>query len=298
MARITDLLARGRSLSIELWPPRSAAAEERLEAALLDLSQLDPTFTSITYGAGGSTRERTHDLVVRLRSEGRTEPMAHLVCAAHRRGELIEILERYRDAGVENVLALRGDPPLDSSGPLDDGDLEHAIELVELAKEVGDFCVAVAAHPEVHPDAVDLETDRRWLAAKLKVADFAITQFFFRAEDYFELVDDLAAMGVDRPVVPGIMPITNAHTVAKMAELSGCVVPAELAGRIADVADRPEEVRRLGVEAATVLCEKLLAEGVPGLHFYTMNQSTATREICENLGLGRATVGGTPAGDR
>lgn len=285
MTRIDDLLREGTRLSVELWPPRSERAAQRLEAALDALAVLRPAFTSITYGAGGSTRERTHDLVVRLQKEGRTTPMAHLVCAAHRRRELVEILSRYRLAGVENVLALRGDPPLSAAAPLPEGELRHAIELAALAKQVGDFCVAVAAYPEGHPDSPDLDTDRRRLAEKMRVADVAITQFFFRVEDYLRLVDDLGRRGVAKPVVPGVMPITNVRTVQRMAELSGAEVPEEVARRIERVAHRPEEVRRVGVELATELCARLLDEGVPGLHFYTMNDVGATREVVERLGF-------------
>jgi methylenetetrahydrofolate reductase (NADPH) len=285
VTRIDELLRAGPRLSVELWPPRSEGAARRLDAALEALLALRPAFASITYGAGGSTRERTHDLVVRLQEQGRTTPMAHLVCAAHSRRELVEILSRYRRAGVENVLALRGDPPLDASGPLPEGELRHAVELAVLAKEVGDFCVAVAAHPEGHPDSPDLETDRRHLAEKLRVADVAITQFFFRVEDYLRLVDDLGRRGVGKPVVPGVMPIVNARTVKRMAELSGAEVPSEVARRVERVADRPEEVRRVGVEVATELCARLLEEGVPGLHFYTMNDVAATTEIVARLGF-------------
>ncbi|MGH9299295.1 MAG: methylenetetrahydrofolate reductase, partial [Acidimicrobiales bacterium] len=272
---------------VELWPPRSLASEERLEAALVELAEkVQPAFCSITYGAGGSTRERTHELVTRIRREGQMVPMAHLVVAAHTRADLVGILERYREAGVENVLALQGDPPLDSAVPVPTGELRMALELAELAKELGDFCVAVAAHPEGHPDLDDLRTDRRYLAEKLRVADFAITQFFFNPQDYFNLVDDIAALGIDRPIVPGIMPITNVRTVTRMAQMSGRQVPRDLAGRIEAVSDQPDEVRKIGVEVATSLGETLLAGGAPGLHFYTMNQSRATIEVCANLGIG------------
>ncbi|MHB1502382.1 MAG: methylenetetrahydrofolate reductase [Acidimicrobiales bacterium] len=294
MAGISDLRAGARSLSIELWPPRSPEAEQRLDRVLADLEPLHPTFASITYGAGGSTRERTHQLVVRLQQRGAITPMAHLACAGHSRSELARILERYRDAGVENILAIRGDPPLDAVAPagsssvIEQGELVHAIELVELAKEVGPFRVAVAAHPEGHPDSPDLVTDRRYLAEKLKVADFGITQFFFQVEEYLRLVEGLQRLGVDKPLLPGIMPITKFSTVTRMAELSGTKVPASVADRVAAVADRPEEVRRIGVEVAIELGAKLLAEGVPGLHLYTMNQSAATLEIAEALKLGNS----------
>ncbi len=287
MTKISEILPGRRSVSIELWPPRTSTAEERLEAALAELdTAIHPTFCSITYGAGGSTRERTHELVVRLEAAGRCVPMAHLVCAAHSRAELVEILGRYRAAGIENLLALRGDPPLDAPAELATGELVHAVELVELAKSVGDFCVAVAAHPEGHPDSPDRESDRRHLAEKLAIADLAITQFFFEVEDYLSLVDDLSRRGLSKPVIPGIQPITNPRTLVRMAEMSGCAVPEELAARIDAVADRPEEVRKIGVEVATDLGARLLEQGAPGLHFYTMNVAAATVEVCQNLGIG------------
>lgn len=285
MTAIIDLLAKGFSLSVELWPPRSSEAQVRLERSLERLALLKPTFASITYGAAGSTRERTHDLVVAIHESKIMTPMAHLVCAAHRRDELVTILERYKAAGIENVLALRGDPPLDATEDLAEGDLRHAIDLVDLAKEIGDFCVAVGAHPEGHPDALDRATDRRFLAEKLVHADFAITQFFFRSEDYFCLVSDLADQGITKPVIPGIMPITNVKTVSRMTELSGTELPIEVLKRIGAVAEDPDAVRRVGVEIATELCTELVAGGIPGLHFYTMNQVSATLEVCERLDL-------------
>lgn len=287
MARIDALLAQGRCYSFEFFPPRTPEAEAALTTALAELEPLGPSFVSVTYGAGGSTRERTHDLVVQILRATSMTPMAHLTCAGHTRAELHGILARYGDEGVENVLALGGDPPLDSNLP--PGDFRNAIELVELAREVGDFSVGVAAHPELHPRSADRETDRAHLAAKLRRADFAVTQFFFRADAYLSLVDDLARLGVDRPVVPGVMPVTNASQVERFAQLSGADFPVALAERLHAVADRPDEVRRIGVEVATELCADLLDAGAPGLHFYTLNRSTATREIYANLRL-------TPAG--
>ncbi len=285
MARIDELLRSSRSLSIELWPPKTPEALAHLKESLPRLYALRPTFASITYGAAGSTRDRTHDLVVDIHRAARTEPMAHLACFAHRRGELVEILERYVHAGVENVLAVRGDPPREATEPFPAGDLHHAIELVELVKSVAPFCVAVAAHPEGHPSAPDLASDRRRLAAKLDVADFAITQFFFTTADYLRLVEDLAVLGVTKPVIPGIMPITNVKTVNRMTELSGAVIPRSITERLDRVAEDPEAVRAVGIEIATELCRDLVAAGVPGLHFYTMNQVSATVAICDNLGL-------------
>lgn len=277
-------------MSVELWPPRTDEAAARLDATLDRLASLAPDFASITYGAAGSTRDRTHDLVVSLQKERGITAMAHLVCAAHTRSELETVLGRYRDEGIENVLALRGDPPEDGTGALAEGELRHASELVELARSVGPFCVAVAAHPAGHPAAEDLAADRRNLARKLAAADLAITQFFFDRDEYLRLVDDLLALGVDRPVVPGVMPVTSVRTLGRMAALSGAPVPEVLERRVLAAGDDATEVARIGVEVATELCAGLLAAGAPGLHFYTMNQFAATVEICEALGLaGRAT---------
>jgi methylenetetrahydrofolate reductase (NADPH) len=283
MTRIADLLATGRTFSFEFFPPKTPEAEITLEMTLAELELLHPSFVSVTYGAGGSTRERTHDLVVSINANTSMTAMAHLTCAAHRRSDLVDIVTRYRGAGVENILALGGDPPANLDLPL--GDLTYAAELVDLVRSVGPFCVGVAAHPELHPKSLDRSDDRRRLAAKLAMADFAITQFFFRADDYLTMVDDLAALGMDKPVIPGIMPVTNLSSITRMAAMSGAAVPPEVVDRLEAVADEPEAVRRVGVDMATELCQRLLEAGAPGLHFYTLNRSTATREIYANLGL-------------
>lgn len=285
MARIVDLLARGRTFSFEFFPPGSDEGERRLREALHRLEPLRPSFVSVTYGAGGSTRRRTHDLVVDLLRETSMTPMAHLTSIAHTRAEIREIVARYRDAGVENILALRGDPPREEPD-IEIGELRYAHEVVDLVREVGgeQVSVGVATHPEGHPASTDHETDRRHQATKLRHADFGITQFFFRTRDYLRLVDDLAALGVDRPVIAGIMPVTNVTQIERFAELSGAELPVELVDRLR-AADGPEEVRRIGVEVATELCDELMDAGAPGFHFYTLNRSTATREIFENLGL-------------
>jgi methylenetetrahydrofolate reductase (NADPH) len=211
-------------------------------------------------------------------------PMAHLTCVVHSRLELAEILVDFRKAGIQNLLALGGDPPPDDEAGL--GELKHAIELVELARAIGGFSIGVAAHPELHPNSHgDRVFDRDHLAAKLRVADFGITQFFFRLRDYTGLVEDLAARDVHKPVLPGIMPITNLANVRRMAQLSGCDVPPEVVARLEAAGDEPGDVRRAGIDMATELCQQLLDAGAPGLHFYTMNRSTATREIYANLGL-------------
>ncbi len=285
MARITDLLARRRTLSVELWPPRTPDAAERLAASLERLRALSPDFASITYGAAGSTRDRTHEVVVAIHDAGVMTPMAHLTCAAHRRDELVEILLRYRGAGIENILALRGDPPLAAEGPLPAGELAHAAELVELVRELGGFDVAVAAHPTVHPESPDAASDLDHLAHKLGRADFAITQLFFEVGDYLRLVEGLSERGVDKPVVAGIMPVTTLRSLEMMTKLSGAEVPDAFATRVARAGTSPEDVRAVGVELASELAARLLAEGVPGLHFYTMNETRATLEVCANLGL-------------
>jgi len=283
VSRIADLLAAGRTFSFEFFPPRTPEAEITLEMTLAELELLRPSFVSVTYGAGGSTRERTHDLVVSINTSSSMTAMAHLTCSAHTRADLVEILGRYAEAGVENILALGGDPPADLDLPA--GELTYADELVGLARQVGPFCVGVAAHPELHPRSADQASDRARLGAKLARADFAITQFFFRAADYLSMVDDLANLGVDKPVIPGIMPINNLSSIRRMAAMSGAAVPPEVVERVEAVADDPDGVRRVGIDMATELCQRLLDAGAPGLHFYTLNRSTATREIYANLGL-------------
>jgi methylenetetrahydrofolate reductase (NADPH) len=258
-------------------------AEQNLWATIKRLEPLAPSFVSVTYGAGGTTRERTHDLVVTINGTTTMTAMAHLTCAAHTRAELVEVVTRYRDAGVENVLALGGDPPKDLDLP--PGELHHSIELVELIREIGDFAVGVAAHPEPHPRSPSLASDRAHTAEKLALADFAITQFFFDAAHYFDLVDSLRALGVDKPVIAGIMPATSLASIQRMTQLQGSEFPEWLSRKLHAVGDDPQAVRKVGIEEATKLCRELLAGGVPGLHFYTLNRSTATREIYEQLGL-------------
>ena len=290
MAKIADLLAQGRTYSFEFFPPKTDEAERALEKALRELEPLQPSFVSVTYGAGGSTRDRTREIVLGINRDTSMTAMAHLTCAGHTCAQMDEIVAGYRDEGVENLLALAGDPPVLAEGEAaPPSDFRYALELVELIRGIGDFSIGVAAHPELHPrSAGDRAADRDHLAAKLDAADFALTQFFFRADSYFEMVDDLAERGVTKPVVPGIMPVTNPGQVKRFAELAGAEFPADLAARIEAMADDAAAVRRIGVEVATELCRELLDGGVPGLHFYTLNRSTATREIYANLGLATA----------
>ena len=283
MARINDLLAAGRTFSFEFFPPKSDAAQLSLGRTIAELETLHPAFVSVTYGAGGSTRERTRDLVVWMRKETNIAPMAHLTCVGHTRADIDAILDTYQSAGIENILALGGDPPTDPAD-VRPSDYAYALDLVDHLRDRGGFSIGVAAHPEGHPRSASRADDRRFLAEKLRRADFAITQFFFEAGHYVRMVEELAALGVDKPIIPGIMPVTNRSQVQRMAELSGAAFPAWLADRL-DGVDDPDEVRRIGVDAATELCAELLAAGAPGLHFYTLNRSTATREIYANLGL-------------
>ncbi len=282
MTRIADLLAAGRTFSFEFFPPKTDAEQATLARTLVELQPLEPSFVSVTYRGGRSSRQRTHDLVVGMLRTTTLTPMAHLICVAHTRLELAEILVDFRKAGVENLMALGGDPPTDPDAI--EGELRNAVELVELARSIGGFSIGVAAHPLGHPRSTDLATDRDRLVEKMELADFAVTQFFFGIEEYLGLVDDLAARGMHKPVVPGIMPVTTLTSIPRMAQM-GAAVPPEMVARLESFADDPEDVRRCGVELATELCEKLLAEGAPGLHFYTLNRSTATREIYASLGL-------------
>ncbi|MFP5334660.1 MAG: methylenetetrahydrofolate reductase [NAD(P)H] [Actinomycetes bacterium] len=291
--RVHDTLAGlladgGRSYSFEFFPPKDDAAEAQLWLALRRLERLRPTFVSVTYGAGGSTRDRTVRITGRIARETTLTPVAHLTCVGSSRAELRQVVGAYADAGVRNVLALRGDPPGGPGTtwtPHPEG-LDHADQLVELVGELGRFCVGVAAFPERHPESPSLDHDARVLAAKQRAgARFAITQFFFDPADYLRLRDAAAAHGCDMPIIPGIMPVTNLRQVQRFAELSGTAVPAPLVARLEAVADDPSAVRAVGIEAATQLCAALLADDAPGLHFYTLNRSTATLEIYDALGL-------------
>jgi methylenetetrahydrofolate reductase (NADPH) len=283
MARIGDLLAAGRTFSFEFSPPKSASGSMSLGRTIAELEPLKPSFVSVTYGAGGSTREHTRDTVLWAQKETSIPSMAHLTCVGHTRAEIADVIGTYVDAGIENVLALAGDAPKDPADARP-SDYVYALDLIEHLKEIADLSIGVAAHPEGHPRSPDLATDRRHLAEKMRAADFATTQFFFDIDHYLSLVNDLADLGVTKPVVPGIMPVTNIAQVERMAELSGAAFPAWLRERL-ESGTSPEDVRRIGVEAATELSAKLLEAGAPGLHFYTMNKSTATLEIYAQLGL-------------
>jgi methylenetetrahydrofolate reductase (NADPH) len=282
MTTIATLLRAGPTRSFEFFPPRTDDAERRFRAALDELAVLQPSFASVTYGALGSTRERTRELVVDMNEKRRFPTMAHLTCVGHTRADVAALLDQYASAGVRNILALGGDPPAD--GAAAGGDFSYAIELVEMVRaHPAGFCVGVAAHPELHPRSGDRASDRRHLAAKLRAADFAITQFFFRVSDYERLVEELAGLGCDRPVIPGVMPFVSVEGLRRMAAMNRTTIPGHIGARLDAAADDPEAVEALGVEVAVGLCRELTAAGAPGLHLYTLNRSASVMRVLDEL---------------
>ncbi len=284
---LKELIEAGeQSFSFEFFPPKDEAGEEQLWAAVRALEPYHPTFVSVTYGAGGSSRGTTVRVTRRIAQETSLLPMAHLTCVGHTRAELEEILDEYAAAGVHHVMALRGDP---EGGPRaewtpTEGGLTYASELVEMVAAREDFRVGVAAFPEKHPTSPSLDHDADVLVAKARAgAEFAVTQMFFRAEDYVGLVERVRARGVDLPILPGIMPILNLAAIRRQGELIGTEVPAEVVERIAAHDGDPVSMRAEGIALAAELCRDLLDAGAPGLHFYTLNRSKATLEIFEKL---------------
>jgi methylenetetrahydrofolate reductase (NADPH) len=287
-ATIADLLhsARRPLFSFEFFPPKDEIQQRQLWQAIRELEALGPDFVSVTYGASGSTRDRTIKVTEAIAQHTTLRSMAHLTCASQSRDQIRRVIGSYAGAGVRHVLAIRGDMPGGPRVPFEahpEG-LRNATELVAMVRELGNFCVGVAAFPEPHPERNDHDLDARILVDKAKAgASFAITQLFFTAADYFSLVDRVRALGCDLPIIPGIMPITNVRQLKRFAELSGAALPTSVTDRISAVADDDDKVRKVGILIATELSEQLVAGGAPGLHFFTQNRSRATREIYANL---------------
>jgi len=283
---VEALAADAPTYSFEFFPPKDEQGERVLWQTLAELEPLRPTFVSVTYGAGGANQDRTIAITERIARDTTMHPVGHLTVVGQSRSDIEQVLKQYAAAGVTDVLALRGDPQGGPRAPWEthpEG-MTHAVELVELAGGMGGFRIGVAAFPEGHPDADSLDHDAEVLVAKARAgAEYAITQLFFRASDYFALVSRVRDLGADLPIVPGIMPILNFGQVARMAELSGAAMPAEVLEQIEPIQDDKAAVRAKGIELATQLCRDLLDGGAPGLHFMTLNRSKATREIFEVL---------------
>jgi len=287
--KLRDILAAdGPSISCEFFPPRTDRGEENLWRCIRELEVLSPSFVSVTYGAGGSTRDRTRRIVIRIRQETALEPVAHLTCVGATRDDLAILLDEYRHADIDNILALRGDPPegMDCFEATAGG-FAHASDLVTFIREHNHFSIGVATYPEGHPESPGgVDDDIRYLRLKQDHgADVAITQYFFDNTDFFRFRDKALAAGVTIPVVPGIMPVTNFDQIVRFSAMCGASVPVWMHEKMAPVREDEDAVKALGIELATVQCRELLENDAPGLHFYTLNKSTATLAIVRNLGL-------------
>jgi methylenetetrahydrofolate reductase (NADPH) len=282
MPTISERVRIGRFVSVELLPPRTPAGEDLLATTLVELAALKPAFIAVTYGANGSDRGRTEALVAHLAGTD-TVPLPHLTCAAHRRAELLTLLDTYRGLGLENLLALQGDPPLTSDTALPEGEVRYAVDLLRLARQQGVPCVGVAVHPEGHPAAASREHDLMHQAAKLREADFALTQFINRAQDYARFVQEMARRDAHAPVVPGLRVISTVRQAERMAAMSGAPVPRELLAGLS-AARSPAEARQVGIDHTVEVCRRLLDSGAPGLHFYTMNRADVTIQVLDQLG--------------
>jgi methylenetetrahydrofolate reductase (NADPH) len=288
--RIDDLLAGDDpTFSFEFFPPKTPEGEANLYRALRELRPLEPAYVSVTYGAGGSTRDKTLEIVARIREEFGLEAMAHFTCVGATVQDLRSTLDQMRDAGLDNVLALRGDPPQGQEEWVKtDGGLEYSHELVQLIRGDYGFAVGAACFPEGHVHAASPEDDLRYLKAKVDAGvDFLITQLFFDNALYYDFVERARAIGIQVPIIPGIMPITGYSQIARITSMCGATVPEHVLGELEARRDDPEAVTEVGVAFATLQCADLLANGAPGIHFYTLNRSPATRAILSALKLWR-----------
>ena len=288
--RIDQILAGGQPVfSFEFFPPKTSDGERNLYAALAELKTLEPSFVSVTYGAGGSTREKTIEIVKRIREEYGLEAMAHFTCVGATVAQLRATLEEMREAGIDNVLALRGDPPAGQQAWVKtDGGLEYSRELVELISTDFEFAIGAACFPETHIHAASPETDLEYLREKVRAgADFLITQLFFDNAVYFDFIKRARTAGIEVPIIPGVMPITRVGQVERMAAMCGASIPGGLRRELHERGEDPEGALDFGVAYATLQCAELLAAGAPGIHFYTLNRSPATRAILSALKLAK-----------
>lgn len=282
MAKISDLLAQGPTISFEFFPPKTPGGVENLKQAVTELAPSNPSFMSVTYGAGGSTRDLTAELVIDMNRENDFPVMAHLTCIGHTHDQVKELLDQYAEAGVENILALGGDPAAD--GREAGGEFAYACELVELIRAHGaDFSIGVAAQPELHPRSPDHESDRRWLAEKLALADFGVTNFFFDPNDHLLMVEELADLGCHTPVLPGIMLFRNLGGLTRMSAMNQSKLPADMVERLEAAGDDEAAVVEIAVEIGTLVSERLLAAGAPGIHLYTLNRADAALRVLSEL---------------
>jgi len=284
--KIRDLFGKGRLVfSFEFFPPKDDTGVEELFGTIQSLRELKPGFVSVTYGAGGSTRQKTVDITKRIKHELGIEAMAHLTCVGHSQSEILQILDDLESAGIENIMALRGDPPKGESSFVAHPDgFSHASELVRFINSRKRFCLGVAGYPEGHPEAPNKETDLGYLKRKVdEGAAFIVTQLFFDSRDYFEFVTRCRGIGIHLPIVPGIMPVTNVAQIKRFTQMCGAKIPPQLAAELESADGNSEAVMQVGIKHATNQCEELLKGGAPGIHFYTLNKSQATRTILGDL---------------
>lgn len=284
--KITEILKQNDpTFSFEFFPPKSEEGVAILFETLKEIKKLNPGYISVTYGAGGGTRERTVEIVKRAKKEIGLESMAHLTCIGHSKEEIITILNELKDSGIENVIALRGDPPKDWKRPILHQDaFRHANELTAFIHSSYPMCIAVAGYPEGHIESTDKETDWEYLRLKVRAgADLIITQLFFDNKDFFIFERRMREKGVALPIIPGIMPITNYNQLIRFTQTCGAKIPEKIKNELATIKDDQEAVEQYGINHATLQCKELIANGVPGIHFYTLNKSKSTRRIVENI---------------